>query len=82
MRRMLQKIPWVYLLPVALVLGMMPVRPEPHLVEKLNMLVNGQLTRPIDVFDLFLHGGPLLLIFMKLIFGRPTPGGTGNNARD
>jgi hypothetical protein len=30
------------------------------------MLANGQLTRPIDVFDLFLHGTPVVLLALKL----------------
>jgi len=71
--RFFARIPWIFLLPVAVVLGLAPFRPEPHLVEKLRMLVNGQLTAPIDVFDLFMHGVPLLLIAGKLVSGRVTP---------
>jgi hypothetical protein len=71
--RFFARIPWIFLLPVAVVLGLAPFRPEPHLVEKLRMLVNGQLTAPIDVFDLFMHGVPLLLIAGKLVAGRVTP---------
>ena len=67
------RIPWTVLLPVAVILGLAPFRPEPHLVEKLRMLVNGQLTAPIDIFDLFLHGAPLLLVAGKLLAGRLTP---------
>jgi len=37
------------------------------------MLVNGQLTAPIDIFDLFLHGVPLLLVAGKLLAERPSP---------
>lgn len=69
--KLLQRISWTFLLPVALILGVMPVRPEPHLVEKLRMLIDGQLVRPVDIFDLFLHGGPLLLVFGKLLSSRP-----------
>ena len=69
MRRFLGRLPWLYLLPVSLLLAVMPVRPEPHLVEKVRMLANGQLSRPVDVFDLVLHGGPLLLIVLKLLLG-------------
>ena len=68
--RFLSRIPWVFLLPVAIVLGLAPLRPEPHLMEKLRMLVHGQLTRPVDIFDLFLHGAPLLLVAGKLLAGR------------
>jgi hypothetical protein len=31
------------------------------------MLFAGTLTRPIDIFDLVLHGGPLVLLVLKLI---------------
>ena len=75
--RLLAKIPWAVLLPVAVVLGLAPLRPEPHLVEKLRMLANGQLARPIDIFDLLLHGTPLLLVLGKLLTGRAAPTGLG-----
>jgi len=71
--RLFAGIPWTFLLPAAVVLGLAPFRPEPHLVEKLRMLVNGQLTAPVDIFDLFMHGTPLLLIVGKLLAGRATP---------
>ena len=70
--RLLARIPWTVLLPVAIVLGLAPFTPEPHLVEKLRMLVHGQLTRPIDIFDLLMHGTPLLLVMGKLLAGRAT----------
>jgi hypothetical protein len=47
---------------VALLLGLAPFTPEPHLWQKLKMLAAGELTRPIDIFDLFLHGAPLVLL--------------------
>jgi hypothetical protein len=71
--RLFAAIPWTFLLPAAVVLGLAPFRPEPHLVEKLRMLVNGQLTAPIDIFDLFLHGAPLLLVAGKLLAVRLSP---------
>lgn len=46
-------------------LGLAPFSP-PHLVEKLSMLVKGTLTRPLDWFDLLLHGLPWLLLLLKL----------------
>jgi uncharacterized protein YhhL (DUF1145 family) len=39
---------------------------------KLRMLVHGQLARPIDIFDLLMHGTPLLLVMGKLLAGRAT----------
>jgi len=67
--RLLDSIPWLPLLVLALLLGLAPFRPEPHLVEKLRMLFSGTLTRPVDVFDLFTHGFPLLLVIAKALRG-------------
>lgn len=51
----------------ALLLGLAPFVPEPHLWEKIKMLANGELHRPLDIFDLLMHGSPLILIVIKLI---------------
>lgn len=51
---------------VALTLGLAPFTPEPHIWEKLKMLFGGELYRPIDIFDLFLHGVPWLALGLKL----------------
>lgn len=53
------------LIPVALALGLAPFVPEPHLVEKTRMLLAGELSRPIDIFDLFFHSAPLALLLVK-----------------
>lgn len=50
----------------ALTLGLAPFLPEPHLVEKLRMLAAGELSRPIDIFDLIMHGAPWALLILKL----------------
>ena len=63
----LDKIPLTTLLIIALLLGLAPFKPEPHLWEKLKMLAAGELVRPLDIFDLFLHGTPVVLLFLKLI---------------
>jgi len=39
----------------------------PHFVEKLIMLKNGTLNKPIDIFDLFYHSAPLILLIIKFI---------------
>lgn len=70
MSHLIARIPMVYLLPVAIVMALAPFRPEPHLFEKLRMLFGGQLSKPIDIFDLFMHGAPLLLVAVKLLLGR------------
>ena len=63
----LDKIPLTTLLIIALLLGLAPFTPEPHLWEKLKMLAAGELIKPIDIFDLFLHGTPVVLLVLKFI---------------
>ena len=64
--RWLANIPYMLLVPIALFLALAPVAPEPHLWEKLKMLFAGTLVRPIDIFDLLLHGTPLVILVLKL----------------
>jgi hypothetical protein len=70
----LDRIPLVVLVIAALLLGPAPFLPEPHLLEKLRMLVAGTLVRPIDIFDLFWHVSPLLLLGLKLARMARDPG--------
>ncbi len=46
------------LVPLALLLG---------LVEKIRMLVQGTLSKPIDIFDLLLHATPIVLLLVKVV---------------
>jgi hypothetical protein len=64
--RWLDRIPWSVLLLAAILLGTAPLRPEPHLWQKLKLLASGTLVRPIDVFDLAMHGAPIALLALKL----------------
>ena len=50
-----------------LTLGLAPFSP-PHIVEKIQMLVRGRLVRPIDWFDLFLHGLPWVVLCLKGVY--------------
>jgi hypothetical protein len=63
----LDKIPLSLLIVLSLTLGLAPFFPEPHLWEKLKMLVQGTLTRPIDIFDLVLHAAAPFLLILKLL---------------
>jgi hypothetical protein len=62
----LDRFPLVWLVVVALYLAVAPIVPEPHLVEKLRMLSQGTLVRPLDIFDLLLHSVPLVLLALRL----------------
>lgn len=57
-----------FLIVFAVLMGLAPFFPEPHLVEKLRMLSNGELTRPIDIFDLLFHSAPIVLLIVKIIY--------------
>lgn len=63
----IDRTPLVLFLAFGLLLGLAPFQPEPHLWEKLKMLAAGELQRPIDIFDLFLHGTPVVLLILKLV---------------
>lgn len=66
----LDDIPMPVLAMAALLLGLAPFAPEPHLVEKIRMLSLGVLSRPLDIFDLGLHASPTILLILKWARGR------------
>lgn len=51
----------------ALLMLAAPFVPMPHIVEKLIMLKDGQLTKPMDIFDLFFHLIPTILLVIKIV---------------
>lgn len=63
----LDRMPLGWLLVIALWLAVAPIQPEPHLIEKWRMLMQGTLSRPIDIFDLLLHTVPLVLLATRLV---------------
>ncbi len=62
----LDQIPWAVVLVLCLTLGLAPFAP-PHLVEKLQMLFEGRLVRPIDWFDMLFHAAPWILLLLKIV---------------
>ena len=64
--RWIDRIPMVWLVGIAVYLALAPFVPEPHLVEKWRMLLQGSLSKPIDVFDLLLHTLPMVLLVVRL----------------
>ena len=62
----IDRIPYTLLIVLAVFMLLAPFRPMPHVVEKLMMLKDGALHRPIDIFDLFYHLAPLIVLLMKL----------------
>ena len=66
----LDELPYIALIAMAVLMAMLPFQPEPHLTEKLNMLINGTLVKPIDIFDLFWHLLPTILLGVKFMRAR------------
>ncbi len=64
--RFIDEFPLALLVVLAILMLGAPFVPEPHLVEKARMLRQGTLTRPIDIFDVFWHLLPSVLLGVKL----------------
>jgi hypothetical protein len=73
----LDRIPLAWAVLGTIWMALAPFVPEPHLMEKLRMLSQGTLTRPLDMFDLVMHATPLVLlpvlIWRRWKARRPTP---------
>jgi len=67
MHKLLDRLNLPLLVVICLTLGLAPFTPEPHLWEKLRMLTSGELSKLVDIFDLFLHGTPWILLIIKLV---------------
>jgi len=65
MRTFFDKIPYTLLIVAAIFMLLAPFRPMPHVIEKIMMLKNGILTKPIDIFDLIIHLTPAFLLIIK-----------------
>lgn len=69
-RAFFEQLSYRWLIPLAVLTAMAPwpAGAQPHLFEKLAMLADGHLSRPIDIFDLFFHGSALVLLLIKVVF--------------
>jgi hypothetical protein len=63
----IDKIPLLPLAVAAIFMSLAPFSPEPHLFEKSRMLINGELSKPIDIFDLFWHSFLIVILAIRLI---------------
>ena len=67
--KLLKTISWPVVIILCLTLGLAPYTPEPHVWQKLQMLLAGTLSKPVDIFDFVLHGVPWLLLVLKAVRG-------------
>jgi hypothetical protein len=64
--RWIDRIPLALLILLAVWMAVAPIHPEPHLVEKSRMLFQGNLTKPLDIFDLLYHLVPMSLLAVRV----------------
>ncbi len=67
MLKYIDRIPLPLLIVMAVFMSLAPFAPEPHLLEKSRMLINGELNKAIDIFDLFWHSLFIVLLFIRLL---------------
>jgi hypothetical protein len=65
--RVIRELPFSILIVVAVLMLGAPFVPEPHLVEKARMAMDGTLTRPLDLFDVVWHLLPSALLVWKTV---------------
>jgi hypothetical protein len=63
---LVNRIPLMPLAVAAIFMALAPFSPEPHLLEKSRMLIQGELTKGIDIFDLFWHSFLIVLLVVRL----------------
>ena len=63
----LDSIPYTLIILIAVFMLLAPFRPMPHVVEKLIMLKNGTLSKPLDLLDLVFHLVPTVLLIAKIV---------------
>ena len=63
---LVDKLNWTIILILCATLGLAPFSP-PHIVEKITLLINGNLVKAIDWFDLLLHGLPWIFLTLKAL---------------
>jgi len=74
MKDFIVSIPYIFLIGAAILMALMPFQPEPHLVQKFDMLMAGNLTKPLDMFDVLWHLLPVILLVTKFIISRKDEG--------
>ena len=63
----LDELSYIFLIGAAVLMAMMPFQPEPHLVQKFHMFMDGTLNKPMDMFDVVWHLLPSILLVWKFL---------------
>jgi len=62
---LIKNLPYPALILASIFMILAPFQPEPHLVQKFNMLMQGSLSKPMDIFDVIWHLLPTMLLVLK-----------------
>lgn len=68
MKKFIDNLSFPVLIVLTLLLGSAPFGSQPHLIEKINMLMVGELSKAIDIFDLIMHSAPIVLLIIKTLW--------------
>ena len=69
MWRLIDSVSYPVLIFISAFMLLAPFSPMPHVLEKLIMLKDGNLTRAVDIFDVFFHLIPSILLAIKYLRG-------------
>jgi len=67
LRKWIISIPWGVLVVFSIWMLIAPISPEPHFWQKLGWLQSGHPFTPLDVFDVFWHLLPTVLLIIKAV---------------
>lgn len=74
MENFIKSLPYPLLIIISVFMALAPFQPEPHLVQKFNMLMAGNLTKPLDMFDVLWHFLPMALLVTKFVISKKNIG--------
>ncbi len=67
MFKIIDEIPLPMLVIIAILMAIMPITGGSHLLQKSQMLMDGTLSKPLDILDLLMHGTPAFLLIIRLL---------------
>ncbi|WP_038248043.1 hypothetical protein [Ghiorsea bivora] len=70
MKSFIKSLPYPLLFIMAVFMAFAPFQAEPHLVQKFDMFMAGKLSKPLDIFDLFWHLLPMILLVTKFFLSQ------------
>ncbi len=70
MKEFIKGLPYLILIIMSIFMAFAPFQPEPHLVQKFDMLMAGNLTKPLDMFDVVWHLLPVGLLIAKFLLSK------------